>query len=131
MIALDTSALVAILRGEPDADDFLARIVATDRCLLSSVSLLETSMVLAGRSASPNAWTGLDQLIEAAGVEIVPFSADHATLAREVFIRFDKGRYPAGLNFGDCASYALAKAHNLPLLFKGNDFPQTDIATLT
>ncbi|WP_459987532.1 PIN domain-containing protein [Komagataeibacter kakiaceti] len=63
MIVLDTSVLVAILRGEPDADDFLARIVDTDRCLLSSVSLLETSMVLAGRSASPDAWTGLDQLI--------------------------------------------------------------------
>ena len=131
MIVLDPSALVAILRGEPDADDFLARIVATDRCLLSSVSLLETSMVLAGRSASPDAWTGLDQLIEAAGIEIVPFSADQAALAREAFIRFGKGRHPAGLNFGDCASYALAKAHNLPLLFKGNDFPQTDIATLT
>ncbi|GBR38157.1 MULTISPECIES: type II toxin-antitoxin system VapC family toxin [Acetobacteraceae] len=131
MIVLDTSVLVAILRGEPDADDFLARIVDTDRCLLSSVSLLETSMVLAGRSASPDAWTGLDQLIEAAGVEIVPFSAEQAALAREAFICFGKGRHPAGLNFGDCASYALAKAHNLPLLFKGNDFPQTDIATLT
>ncbi|GAN98165.1 MULTISPECIES: type II toxin-antitoxin system VapC family toxin [Komagataeibacter] len=131
MIVLDTSVLVAILRGEPDADDFLARIVDTDRCLLSSVSLLETSMVLAGRSASPDAWTGLDQLIEAAGVEIVPFSAEQAALAREAFICFGKGRHPAGLNFGDCASYALAKAHNLPLLFKGNDFTQTDIATLT
>ncbi|MBY4639450.1 type II toxin-antitoxin system VapC family toxin [Gluconacetobacter entanii] len=130
-MVLDTSVLVAILRGEPDADDFLARIVDTDRCLLSSVSLLETSMVLAGRSASPDAWTGLDQLIEAAGVEIVPFSAEQAALAREAFICFGKGRHPAGLNFGDCASYALAKAHNLPLLFKGNDFPQTDIATLT
>lgn len=131
MIVLDTSVLVAILRGEPDADDFLARIVATDRCLLSSVSLLETSMVLAGRSASPNAWTGLDQLIEAAGVEIVPFSADQATLAREAFIRFGKGRHPAGLTFGDCASYALAKAYNLPLLFKGEDFPQTDIEIIS
>ncbi|WP_317135280.1 type II toxin-antitoxin system VapC family toxin [Nguyenibacter vanlangensis] len=124
---LDTSVLVAILRGEPDADEFLTRIVATDRCLLSSVSLLETSMVLAGRSPSLDAWTGLDQLVEAAGVEIVPFSADQAALAREAFLRFGKGRHPAGLNFGDCASYALAKIRNLPLLFKGDDFSQTDL----
>ncbi|MFW7267580.1 type II toxin-antitoxin system VapC family toxin [Gluconacetobacter sp. Hr-1-5] len=129
MIVLDTSVLVAILRAEPDADTFLTRIVAADRCLISSVTLLETSMVLAGRNPFPGIWNGLDQLIETAGVTIIPFSPAHACLAREAFIRFGKGRHPAALNFGDCASYALARERNLPLLFKGNNFSQTDLAT--
>ncbi|MFT8644558.1 MULTISPECIES: type II toxin-antitoxin system VapC family toxin [Acetobacteraceae] len=127
MIVLDTSALVAALRREDEADAFLRIIAETDRCPLSAVSLLETSMVLAGKVGDESAWRGLDDLIETAAIEIVPQDADQERIARDAFLRFGKGRHPAGLNFGDCASYALARAHDAPLLFKGEDFPHTDI----
>lgn len=127
MIALDTSVLVAILRREEEADDFLRLIAAANRCLLSAVSLLEVSMVLAGRAGDAASWQELDELIDAAGIEIVPQDAEQARIARTAFLRFGKGRHRAGLNFGDCVSYALAIASNMPLLFKGNDFPLTDI----
>lgn len=128
MIVIDTSALVAILRREDEADEFLRLIVGTDRCLLSAVSLLETSMVLAGRTGDETAWRDLDDLIESAAIEIVPQNAEQARIARDAFLRFGKGRHPAALNFGDCASYALSHTQNAPLLFKGTDFSRTDIA---
>ena len=83
-------------------------------------------MVALGRRGEP----GLEQmqaLIERLELEVVPFSDDHAKLAIEAFRRFGKGRHPAGLNYGDCFSYSLAKATGEPLLFKGDDFSQTDI----
>lgn len=125
-MVIDTSALVAILRREDEADEFLRLIAETDRCLLSAVSLLETSMVLAGRTGDDTAWRDLDDLIEIAAVEIVPQDAEQARIARAAFLRFGKGRHPAGLNFGDCATYALSRAQNAPLLFKGQDFLKTD-----
>ena len=127
MIAVDSSALIAILRREPEADSFLEVIAGADRCVLSSVSLLETSMVLAGRTGTAAAWTGLDALIARAGMQVVAQDAQLAEAARDAFVRFGKGRHPAALNMGDCASYALAKTRNLPLLFKGADFPKTDL----
>lgn len=127
MIALDTSALVAVLRREEEADDFLRLIAVANRCLLSTVSLLEVSMVLAGRTGDAASWQELDELIDAAGIEIVPQDAEQARIARTAFLRFGKGRHRASLNFGDCASYALAITNNVPLLFKGEDFPLTDI----
>lgn len=128
MIAVDSLALVAILRREPEADRFLQVIAAADGRLLSSVSLLETSMVLAGRSGNATSWAELDALIARAGMQIVAQDATLTEAAREAFLRYGKGRHPAGLNLGDCASYALAKAHDLSLLFKGEDFPRTDVA---
>ncbi len=128
MIAVDSSALIAILRREPEADRFLQVIAAADGRLLSSVSLLEASMVLAGRSGDATSWAELDALIARAGMQIVAQDAMLAEVAREAFLRYGKGRHPAGLNLGDCASYALAKARDLPLLFKGEDFPRTGIA---
>lgn len=127
MIVIDTSALVAILRRENEADEFLRLIAEADRCLLSAVSLLETSMVLAGRTGNEAAWNDLDDLIEVASIEIIAHDTEQAQIARAAFLRFGKGRHPACLNFGDCASYALACVHDAPLLFKGDDFPQTDI----
>lgn len=127
MIAVDSSALIAILRREPEADSFLRVIAGADRCLLSAVSLLETSMVLAGRIGDAAAWAGLDALIARAAMQVVAQDAELAEEARGAFLRYGKGRHPAGLNLGDCASYALAKARSLPLLFKGNDFPKTDL----
>ena len=127
MIAVDGSALVAILRREPEADSFLQVIATADGCLLSSVSLLETSLVLAGRSGDAAAWSELDALIARASMQVVAQDAGLAEAAREAFLRYGKGRHPAALNLGDCASYALAKTHSLPLLFKGSGFPRTDL----
>ncbi|MGC8477194.1 MAG: type II toxin-antitoxin system VapC family toxin [Acetobacteraceae bacterium] len=127
MIAVDSSALIAILRREPEADRFLHVIATADGCLLSSVSLLETSMVLAGRTGDAASWSDLDALIARAAMQVVAQDAGLAAAAREAFLRYGKGRHPAALNLGDCASYALAKAHGLPLLFKGSDFPKTDL----
>lgn len=127
MIAGDRSALIAILRREPEADDFLRIVANAEGCLISSVSFLETSMVLAGRSGDATAWTELDALIARAGIEIVAQDADLAKAARTAFLRYGRGRHPATLNLGDCASYGLAKRRSLPVLFKGADFPQTDV----
>ncbi len=127
MIVVDSSALVAILRREPEADRFLQVIADAVGCLLSSVSLLETSMVLAGRTGDAAAWAELDALIARAAMQVVAQDAELAEEARRAFLRYGKGRDPAALNLGDCASYALAKARNLPLLFKGSDFSRTDL----
>lgn len=106
---------------------FLRIIAQARRCLLSAVSHLETSMVLAGRAGNQTAWRGFDKLIEKAAFQIVPHDAELAGAAREAFLSFGKGRHPAALNFGDCASYALAKTRGVPLLFKGGDFSATDV----
>jgi len=127
VIVIDSSALIAILRREPEADRFLHVIAAADGCLLSSVGLLETSLVLAGRTGDQAAWAGLDALIARAGMEVIAQDGAQAKLAREAFLRFGKGRHPAALNLGDCAAYALARSRALPLLFKGEDFVRTDL----
>jgi ribonuclease VapC len=127
VIVVDSSALVAILRGEPEADEFLRIIAEADGCLLSAVSLLETSMVLAGRTGNEASWTELDEFLEAASIEVVAQDVALTEVARRSFLRYGKGRHPAGLNLGDCASYALSRLRDLPLLFKGQDFPKTDL----
>ncbi len=127
MIVVDSSALVAILRLEPEARRFLTVIAATDQCLVSSVSLMETSMVLAGRTGDMTAWMELDALIGRAGMHIVPHDDRLARVARVAFLRFGKGRHEAALNLGDCATYALAYTRSLPVLFKGDDFSRTDL----
>ncbi len=129
MIVVDSSALIAILQREPEADTFLRVIAMADGCLLSLVSLLETSMVMAGRTGDATSWADLDALIARAGMQVVAQDAEQAEAAREAFLRYGKGRHPAGLNLGDCATYALAKRRNLPLLFKGDDFSRTDLRT--
>ena len=128
MIVVDSSALIAILRREPEADLFLKVIAEADRCVLSSTSLLETSMVLAARYGDAASWAELDALITRARMQVVAQDATLAESAREAFLRYGKGRHPAALNLGNCASYAVAKIRDLPLLFKGNDFPKTDLA---
>lgn len=128
MIAIDSSALIAILRREPEADRFLRAIAGAEGCMMSSVSLLETSMVLAGRTGDGTAWAELDALIARAAIQVVAQDIGLADQARGAFLRFGKGRHAAALNLGDCASYALAKARGVPLLFKGDDFTRTDLA---
>ena len=128
MIAVDTSAIVAILRFEPEAEAFVDVLTDADRCLISAVSSLEAAMVLARSMDGPAAWQPLDELLASVGMEVVPFDDAQAIRAREAFLRFGKGRHPAGLNFGDCAAYALASTYSAPLLFKGTDFTKTDLA---
>lgn len=128
MIAADTSALIAILQDEPEAYSFLVCLAQAEGRVLSAVSLQEASMVLAGRRGHTDAWGPLDELIQRFAIEIVAHDAELARIARDAFLRFGKGRHPAKLNCGDCASYALAKHRRIPLLFKGGDFAHTDIA---
>ncbi len=126
MIAVDTSALIAILFGETEGDAFRHRISQEPVCL-SAVSLQEASMVMAGRLSDETAWQELDELIKDVPIEVVAYDRELAEIGRLAFLRFGKGRHPARLNCGDCASYALAKQRGLPLLFKGGDFARTDI----
>jgi ribonuclease VapC len=126
VIVVDTSAVVAILKGEAEAGRFAAIIGETDSCLFSAISLFEASMVMIGRSP-PELADALDRLVGELTIEIVPFDEDLARESRAAFIRFGKGRHPAGLNFGDCVSYALAHSRGLPLLYKGGDFAKTDV----
>jgi ribonuclease VapC len=127
VIAIDTSALIAIFRLEPEADAFLKSIVQAEARVMSALSVLEASMVMSGGAADSAVFEPLDEFLAEAGIEIVPFDAEQARLAREAFLRFGKGRHKAGLNLGDCASYALAMARSAALLFKGDDFSRTDV----
>jgi ribonuclease VapC len=126
MIVIDTSAIVAILRDEPERRSFTEAIEEADQCLMSTVSFVEASMVMEAR----NGYDGLrdlDLFLLKAGIALESADMEQAKLARGAFIRFGKGRHEANLNFGDCFSYALAKVMGVPLLFKGNDFIRTDI----
>lgn len=126
-IDLDTSAVIAILRNEPEKDRFVEVILAASPRLMSAVSLQEAGMVIAGRHGEAALWEPLDALLDRLAVDIVAHDAALARVARTAFLHFRKGRDASRLNFGDCASYALAKAHGAPLLFKGGDFAQTDL----
>ena len=129
MIAIDSSALVAILRNEVCALLFAESIGAETSAIMSAVSYLETSMVIAGAALDETVWPALDRLLSRAKIAVVAFDAEQASLARAAFLKYGKGRHPAGLNFGDCASYALAKSRRIPLLYKGADFAKTDIVS--
>jgi len=127
LIVIDTSALIAIFRLEPEADSFIKAIAGASRCVMSALSALETAMVMSGRVGGPPSWELLDEFLAEGNIEIVAFDTEQAFLARAAFLRFGKGRHRAGLNLGDCAAFALAKAKDAPLLFKGEDFRHTDV----
>ncbi len=125
-MVIDTSALIALLRLEPEADAFAQAIEADPRRLISAVTKLEARMVALGRFG-PAAAADLDALVATIAPIVVPFDDHHADIARDAFARYGKGRHKAALNFGDCAAYALAVAEAEPLLFKGTDFGATDV----
>lgn len=129
MIAVDTSAIIAILFQEEDAQRFAEAIGGVQNPLISAVSVVEASIVLSVKKSS-SAERLLNQFLDEAGLTLEPVTAEHARLAREGWRKYGKGRHPAGLNFGDCFAYALAKASNAPLLFKGDDFKRTDIRSV-
>lgn len=125
MIAVDSSALVAIVLGEPEAEALL-HVMESQPAVLGAATLLESSIVVESRQG-PDATRDLDLLVAGAINEIAAFDEAHATIAFQAWKRFGKGRHPAGLNYGDCLAYATARIHDAPLLFKGDDFPKTDI----
>jgi len=128
-MVIDTSALIAILQDEPERRSFNLAIEAAEIRLLSSASLVEASLVIETRFG-PDGVRDLDLLLAKAGVGIEPVDEDQAYIARRAFRQYGKGRHPAGLNFGDCFTYALAKFTGEPLLFKGHDFSKTDLDTV-
>ena len=123
---IDTSAIVAIFLCESDAEQFEEKIANTWPRCMSVASFLETTMVLESRSES-TASSNLGAYLTRFSIELMPVTLEQAEAARVAWRRFGKGNHPARLNFGDCFSYALAKTTGEPLLFKGNDFSQTDI----
>jgi ribonuclease VapC len=128
-MVIDTSALLAILLAEPEAEDFSRAIAADPKRLLSALSALEAAVVIHTRKG-PSGIRELDLLLHSAGVTIVSLDADQAYLARTAYERYGKGHHSAALNLGDCCSYALALSSGEPLLFKGNDFAQTDLSAV-
>ncbi len=123
---LDTSALFAILGDEPERRSFNEAIEAAESRRMSVATFVEISIVLEARYGAEGS-RELDLFLERAAIELVPVDLEQARLARRAWNRFGKGRHPAALNFGDCFAYALAAAVGEPLLFKGDDFAQTDI----
>ncbi len=125
-MVIDTSALLAILQDEPDRRSFTEAIEAAAVRRTSAATFLEASMVLQSRFGAEGIQR-LDMLIESAGIEVVAVDLVQAKVARRAFVDFGKGRHPAGLNYGDCFAYALARRLGEPLLCKGDDFSRTDL----
>lgn len=123
---IDSSALLSVVSGEPDAEAFGARLVEPVKKLINAVTLFEAA-VAAERRAGLEGRDRLDRLVTRVAPEIVAFDAQHLGWARDAFRQFGKGRHAASLNLGDCIAYATARHAVLPLLFKGADFEQTDI----
>ena len=126
-MVVDTSAVLAIFLLEPEAEKFANAIIDAPIALISAANLLELGIILDGRIGHEES-SELDEFIANVGLEVEPVTLDQVRIARLAYRTYGKGNHPAGLNFGDCFAYALAKCTRLPLLFKGNDFAQTDIA---
>jgi ribonuclease VapC len=129
-MVIDTSALLALLLNEPEAQAFTRAIAADPRRLLSAFTALETAVVIEAKKGEA-AGREFDLLLHKAGLDIVPMDAGQMELARSAWRRFGKGRHSAGLNLGDCCSYALARFTGEPLLYKGDDFAKTDVHRVT
>jgi ribonuclease VapC len=124
-MVIDSSAMIAILRLEDEAKKFAKAISSDPVRLISAATMVEIGILLIARSDS--AYQEFEQLIADIEIEVVPVDEQQSRIALDAFRRYGKGRHPAHLNYGDCFSYALAKLTGEPLLFKGNDFSQTDI----
>jgi len=127
-VIVDSSAILAILFAESDAATFAKAISEADSCKISAATVVEVAAVVEAH-AKDRGSRQLDAFLRRAGFVIEPVTEEQAHLARQAYSDFGKGRHPAGLNFGDCFSYALAKASGEALLFKGSDFSRTDIVS--
>ena len=128
-MVIDTSAILAILLAEPDAGKFAEAIEHAEGGSLSAASYLESAIEIDGRGDAV-ASREFDLFMRRSGVLVAPVTFEQAQIARQAYRDFGKGRHPAGLNFGDCLSYALAKSLDEPLLFKGKDFSLTDVQSV-
>ncbi len=127
-VVLDTSAITAVVLGEPDAERFVAALVANvGDVVLGAPTYVEAAIVLQARLGDEGR-RALDEMIRLSHAEVVPFDTVQAQLAAVAWNRFGKGRHPAALNLGDCFAYALARSLSAALLFKGDDFAQTDVS---
>ena len=126
MIAVDTSAIVAIFRSEPNADILLQKLAAAGEGAMSAGNILELQLVLHDREIAD--WKDIEDFLENHNVAVRPFDERQLGIAREAAMRYGKGRHKARLNFGDCFAYALAKSEHVPLLCTGSDFAETDVA---
>jgi ribonuclease VapC len=125
-MVVDTSAVIAILFGEPESVPFVRALTKDPKIMICSFNALESAIVVEARKGEPGG-RELDLFLYRARFDIIPFNSDQAELALKAWRKFGKGNHPAGLNIGDCCAYALAKYSGEPLLFKGHDFSHTDI----
>ena len=125
---VDTSAVLAILFGESDAELYARALAQAESCRISAANFAEAAIVVDAQTKDKGS-RQFDSLFRRAGITIEPVTEEQAYVARQAYADFGKGRHPAGLNFGDCFAYALAKVTGEPLLFKGKDFKKTDIAS--
>jgi ribonuclease VapC len=125
-VIVDSSAMLAVILNEADEPRFAAAMVDAPTLRMSAANWVEAAIVVDSRK-NPAATLRFEELTDALGLEIMPVTVDHARGARAAHTAFGHGHHPARLNFGDCLAYALAKASGEPLLYKGNDFSQTDI----
>lgn len=126
MIAVDTSALVAIAFGEDDAKSFLTAL-SSNECVVGAPTVFETHLVV-DTQGSVTAAGIIDDLLALPNLVVIALERSHVAIARDAFKRYGKGQgHPAKLNLGDCLTYAVAKVHEVPLLYKGADFPHTDL----
>jgi ribonuclease VapC len=128
-MVIDTSALIAVMLGEPETEIFANAIANDGRRLVSVFSALEAGIVIEAKKGDAGG-RALDLLLHRIQAEMVPLTGEHYEIARAAWRRYGKGRHPAGLNIGDCCTYALSKHSGEPLLFKGNDFSNTDISSV-
>lgn len=126
-MVIDSSALLAILLGEPEVRAFNQKIEADPTRLMSVASYLEAAIIIDDR-LGPEGGRDLRFFLLEADIEIVPVTIEQADVAREAYRRYGRGNHPARLNFGDCFAYALAKISSEPVLFKGDGFAKTDLA---
>lgn len=125
---VDSSALLAILFNESDAETFARAITGAATCRISAATFVEVAIVVEAQTRADGS-RQFDAFFRRAGIVIEPVTEEHAHIARQAYTDFGKGRHRAGLNFGDCFAYALAKATGETLLFKEEDFPKTDISS--
>lgn len=129
-MVIDSSVLLAILQEEPEAKSFVGALAAAGNRRMSVASFVEVSMVIESRFGGEGI-RDLDLFIERASIELTPVDIEQAQMARFGYSRYGKGRHRAGLNYGDCFAYALARVLGEPLLFKGDDFGHSDVAVAT
>lgn len=125
-MVVDTSAIISILAREAWADSLVTAMEADSTRLVSAATVVESALVLLGRYGEAGE-PQLDRFLRGIGAEVVPVGEEQVNVARDAALRFGRGRHPAGLNFGDCFSYALAVTRDEPLLFVGDDFSKTDV----